>query len=342
MNTEKLLSLIDSLDTTIKNQTEFLTIVKTLDAQHKRTLVSFLNIAAAPESQSLWNKTQAFKTGATNETQTILRQVKFSTLTKSAQKIENELSRIDISIFTRALEAVEALIEAIDHHLNSSEFSTSLKLAAAAHNLNNIFKEIQAFRDTLTQTIAINFYTDTPESQSIKLYFPGPMSLENFSTKTLALNHLIDECCQLVGLSTSEAGVEINKIESGSFFAKISANPIVIILLTAIITNGTSLIFNQANEASQVAIMKESSDTIEKLLKIRDTLVANGQSVDKLDENLKKSTIIISKHLQKFLSNSSELEINETVLKSHPQNRLNNVNLAAIENSQPDTTPPKN
>ncbi|WP_236523089.1 hypothetical protein, partial [Pseudomonas syringae] len=68
--------------------------------------------------------------------------------------------------------------------------------------------------------------------------------------------------------------------------------------------------------------LRESSDIIDKLLKIRETLATNGHDVKNIDENIKKSSLIISKQLEKLLENTQQIEVNDHTIQARNYDQL--------------------
>lgn len=332
MHIEKLISTLKNTAFIIECETEFFRLIHNLSSTYidiTKASAGLLNIS---HPNTLWETAQSQKSALTSAVKKHLRQEKFSTITKSAQKLEDALHLTEISTNRAIASYLSSFIDAVDSQLDAPSTESAFQLAYTANEITKTLSEAKLYTDMLLETIAKDLYEVDAEHPSIKIFFPESVSLELFSSKTTALNLLIEECCNLIGLSSLEADVKINKIESGSYFAKISANPVVIMILTAVITNGSTYLFKELDETNKIAPLKESSEVIEKLLKIRDTLTLNGHNVELLDENIKKSSIILSKQLEKLLDHSYQIEINDNIIQAKNRHTLQHQPAKQISN----------
>ena len=222
---------------------------------------------------------------------------------------------------------------ALDNHLDHPNLNTTFALSSTANRFFTAFNKIKYLSSVLKQTTAKELINNPPETESLKIYFPHNVSLEGFSNKLVFLTTLLEECCNLLNLSTSEGLVEIQKIESGSFFAKISANPIVIALATTIITQSAMYTYNRFDPSQNLNNLKQSTEVLEKILSIRATLEENNIETKDLDDVIKKSTSVIAKNLNRFLGDSAEIEVNDKVISTHTHDfeKLSYTNQLALE-----------
>ncbi|BCS43333.1 MULTISPECIES: hypothetical protein [Pseudomonas] len=321
MHTEKLITILTDIEKLTNKQPELLKLIENLDAIHQELpkILSQLLIITSPNNL----RTEAHEKHnlLLTKVNSSLRKSRFSTITKAAHGIEELLHLQEVSFFDNAAFDIKNIVDAIDDHLSNSSIETSLKLINSAHELKKSLLEIKACKKLLLETTAKELSIENEKNETFKIYFPQHISLSQFTAKTDALNSIIEECCNLVGLSVQEAAVEIKKIESGSYFAKISANPLVVILLTTIINNGSNYFFKEL-ENNNTTPLRESSDIIDKLLKIRETLATNGHDVKNIDENIKKSSLIISKQLEKLLENTQQIEVNDHTIQTRNYDQL--------------------
>ncbi|MCO6060207.1 hypothetical protein NG726_26555 [Pseudomonas sp. MOB-449] len=133
-------------------------------------------------------------------------------------------------------------------------------------------------------------------------------------------------------MSTSEGNVSIEKIESGSFFAKISANPLVIALASIIVTNGSQYIYNEIDSSRDLTNLKEASEVLERTLKIRSFLEENEIDTKEIDEEIKISSVLLAKNLGLLIKDSSEIEINDNKITTPNGHNLIGKAKPALEN----------
>ncbi|MCY1302825.1 hypothetical protein D9M70_525060 [compost metagenome] len=135
-------------------------------------------------------------------------------------------------------------------------------------------------------------------------------------------------------MSMSEGHVRIEKIESGSLFAKISAHPLVVALTTIIVTNGCQYIYNEIDSSKDLSNLKEASAILESTLKIRDFLEENNIDTREIDEEIKKSSTLLVKSLGHLVNGTTELEVNDKTIKTPLNRELTHTHTRQIEHKK--------
>lgn len=315
MNTEKLYRSLSAATDLKITEKSFFKILEDLSEIFQSISTKFENSAiASNDASALFKSFNSNKDSLIAEIQKTIRQDRFSSLARSAHKIESALSLLPISMAANARSEVEVFLECLDNQLHEFNLSTSISLARSAKNLSSTIEQLTSIHLTLLETTAKGL---AEEKEHIKLYFPEHITLIEFSNKTSALSAIIEICCKLLDMSVLEGEVEIRKIESGSYFAKLSAHPLVIALATTIITNGAIYILNQLDDSKNIDNLKASTETIENILKIRETLKASNISTNEIDEEIRNSTILITKQLGQLIGNQAEVEINDIIISSN-------------------------
>ncbi|OAJ48532.1 hypothetical protein [Pseudomonas marginalis] len=334
MNTEKLYTTIVKTIETIESDQDFFPVISALYKTHEETAKSLSGeIRFSTNHSTLWQNFSAQQSSLITRTAEAVRISKFSKITKSITKIEDNLPRDEIEAIHEIESELGKFMTALDNYLDSGNLDTSYALTSIANRFFIALEKLKYLKSVLKQTTAKELINKPLENESLKIYFPDHVSLEGFSNKLLFLSILLEECCNLLNLSTGEGQVEIQKIESGSFFAKISASPLVIALATTIITQSAMYTYNRLDPSQNINNLKQSTEVLEKVLGIRATLVANNIETEGLDEAIKKSTSAIAKNLNRFLGDSSEIQINDHLISTHNHNfeKLSYTNQLVIE-----------
>lgn len=337
MNTDKLLHAIRKIEELRSSETELFKIISSLEKCYKSLTTSYQGLATSSDSNVAWKNLTNSQNTTINSVQTAIRQAPFSTIIKSIELLKSELSNHDISIFKNTIAQAELFTSSLDDQLHNHNLNTSIALALAAQAITMALDKISIIGETLKETTARDLLTD---KETIKIYFPNHTNLESFATKTTAISIILEECCHLIGMSTIEADVDISKIESGSYFAAISANPLVLAIATALITNGAIYFFNTLDQSKEATALKENTETLEKILNIRNELEKINIDTKDLDEEIKKSTNKIAKQLEKLIGNDTEIEINESNISTPRNNLINHKPIFLEQKINPPTDNP--
>ncbi|QXH79916.1 hypothetical protein [Pseudomonas salmasensis] len=334
MNTEILYSAICQTIQILESAQDFFPIITALNNAHEEATKSLSGqINTNVDHSTLWQNFSAQQSSLTKKAGEAVRLSKFSKITKSITKIENEIPQKNITTIQEVKVELEKFIIALDNHLDNASLSSAYTLTLIANRFFIAFNKLKYLQSILIQTTAKELINDPPKTDNLKIYFPNRVSLEDFSDKLIFLSVLFEECCNLLNLSLDEGQVEIQKIESGSFFAKISANPIVIALATTIITQSAILTYSKFDPSQNINNLKQSTEVLEKILGVRAVLKANNIETENLDESIKKSTSIIAKNLTRFLGDSTEIKINNETFSTYSYDipKINYTHQLALE-----------
>lgn len=244
-----------------------------------------------------------------------VRSARTSAIIVSADRIRQIVENSETKPFKSTATAIELFIEYFDEYKHNISLKSCLDLVASGRNLNIAIHQLRLVDLVLEPT------QGNKELPSLTVYIPNHTSLADFTTKLDALTKIIETCCNILSLSMEEALVAIERIESGSFFAKISANPLVVAVTTIIITQGSQYFFSPDFLSSENVGIRENSESVIQILKIRETLSANGVDTQELDSELNSSAILLAKQLNRLLSKSPAIEINDMKF-SAPETKL--------------------
>lgn len=240
-----------------------------------------------------------------------IKSVRITEIAVAADRIKKLIANSESQPLKKLESATHNFIDALDEYMHSTSINFSLSLAYSAQELENSLLHLRDVNSILEPALG------SKELPNITIYIPNRTSLEDFSAKLNALKDIIETCCKLLNLSMAEAEVEIERIESGSFFAKISANPAVVAVVTIIITHASQYIFSQDFLSSENVEIRENSESVIRILKIREALSKNGVDTEKLDAELNASAVLLAKQLNRLLVHSPSIEVNNKTFQAH-------------------------
>lgn len=334
MISQKLKREIDKFSDKISQEEILISILESLSKIQKSTnenLTTLFNISSQGDANATHRKTENIKNIIISETNSAIRKAKFSAITLAAEQIKKSITLPSIDTIYGISGKIEIFVDCFDQHLHAPKVDTCIALTRSAQELMDSLYEVQSLGITLQE----NLQTPNSQNPSLVIYLPERTDLESFSKKTASLYLLLESSCRLLGMSTTEAEVDIIKIESGSFFAEISANPLVVALATIIITKGTDYAFNYLDPSKKGNALRDSSENIQRVLGLRNFLVENGFDISEMDEEIKKASVIIAKQLGCLIDDQQQIEINHKKIKP-PQHYFNiEQKKPALEDSAP-------
>ena len=326
MISQKLSKEIEKFNSVVSGEHELINVLESLSSAYQSFKDKILEISGAGDSNQTFRATGIVKTETINSAQSSIRQTKFSTLAKSAEKIKNAINFSSADKIYELPRKIEVFIDHLDEQLHAHSLATSINLIESAHILITTLQEIQSLEFTLQETTQ----KKNTSNPVLTIYLPGHTDLPSFSQKISSLSAIVDICCGIFRMSATEGEVEIGKIESGSFFAEISANPLVISLATIVITKGTDYLFSQIGSSRRTETLRESSDALEKIFGIRSFMSEQKMDTTALDEEIKKSSLLLAKQLSQLIDGQQEIEINDKKL-NYTQNAIPHHRSPALE-----------
>jgi len=130
-------------------------------------------------------------------------------------------------------------------------------------------------------------------------------------TKLTALDHLYNELCNLLGVSSAEYPLHLTKMESGSLWLKIFGESKVVALLTQLIEDGVGYLYRRFTNEGQIASIPRQVESIEAVLRLSENLQQLGIDTTEVKENLQKSAVVISSKLNDLLLGSPAIKVND-------------------------------
>lgn len=197
----------------------------------------------------------------------------------------------------------------IDSYSPQSAGSMMLEARVLASLLDGFKKGLCFYLENIESSI-----TDLENGRELSIVLQSTMTLSEFILKLQSIEKIYNELCMLFNVSTAEFPIQILKIESGSLWAKVFGDSKVIALLTNVIESGASFIYRNFTTEGKLSAIPKKIETIESILKLSEKLKKQGVDVGEITDDLKKSSVIVAKELNKLLSGQPEIVINSTKL----------------------------
>lgn len=289
----------------LSSEEKLIGLLEDLDEIHSTLGEDILRITNLNESKDIANASSTVRSTIINSTQESMKKCKFSQLALSIDRIRasEKLDYIGelVDIKTRA----GSFIESLDSYAEKRNITSSINLITSAHNLRSGLTEIQTIYLTLTPSNPTSLHKPT-----LSIHLPGVIELDDFSNKISAFSEIIYICRNILGQKVPDSEIEIVKIESGSLFAEISGNPLIVALSTIVITKATDYIFGSLDTTKKIEPLRESSETLERILGIRKFLEEQNINTQEIDEEIKKAALQITKKINTLIANQEKIEIN--------------------------------
>ncbi len=314
MITEKLSERYLEAEKSIEEETALLSIIDQLSEKNHKLLDQVFHIfgmLSAGDPHRTHSVASNLFSQAMSEINSILKSGKTSQIFINSHKIAEALSKSEESLLKKTANEFRNFVNSLDNYLSEANINTCQELIKSALEVRISLGKIKSVSEALRP------HQENQNLPTITVYTDDHTDLDEFSAKLNAFTKIVETTCNMLGMSMLEANVSIEKIESGSFFAKISANPLVIAVVTVIMTSGSQYILNQSNEKLDEVSIRERSEALLNILKIKETLEANGHPLPELDTELKSSAVMLTKQLNTLVGKSNSIEINKAEFKSN-------------------------
>lgn len=134
---------------------------------------------------------------------------------------------------------------------------------------------------------------------------------KNLLIKLTAVNQLYNELCNLLEVSSAEYPLKVARMEAGSLWLKIFGENKVVALLTRLIEAGAVYLYRTFTTEGQIRSIPRQVESIEVVLKLSESLQLMGIDTTKVNENLQKSTVVVSSKLNDLLLGSPSIKVND-------------------------------
>jgi hypothetical protein len=134
---------------------------------------------------------------------------------------------------------------------------------------------------------------------------------KDLANKILSVDNIYNEICQYANISISENPLQIIKSESGSpWYVKISGHPLVIAIITALITAGIDYVHHKYTDESKFTEIPKVAKAACEVLKLTEQLQEHGLNVTEQLDELNKLSVNLAKNLNNMVANQPDIEIN--------------------------------
>jgi hypothetical protein len=211
--------------------------------------------------------------------------------------------------FSSVLEIIDAAEKSFDNYFHRKNRNDSVELIISLVKLRSC---IDGFENILSVSLHyLDKFDNNASSESFTIYLHGEVGLSEFGNKIEAIDEIFKFCIYILGISFDDANIQINKIESGSLFAKLTADPKVIALATSLISSAATYTFNNYTTEGKLEGFPEKVSSIEQVLSLRDKLSQAGIDVEAMDKEIENSSVKLARALNVLIENQYEFEINE-------------------------------
>jgi len=237
----------------------------------------------------------------------------------SIEKLQQEINKAQDYEFNdqSQLKIIHTKLDDFCHAYESYVGSYNAQVSAAlVVEAKSLYSLLDGFKNGLS------FYLDNIEStfpnlengSELSIVLSSKMTLSEFILKLQSVEKIYNELCMLANVSTSDFPVEILKIESGSLWAKIFGESKVIVLMTNMLESGVSFVYRNYTDEGKLAAIPKKVESIESIIQLSAKLKEQGIAVDEIQDHIKKSSVLLSKELNKLISDQPEIIINNNKL----------------------------
>lgn len=129
-----------------------------------------------------------------------------------------------------------------------------------------------------------------------------------------AIQGIYDALCNLLGVNSSEHGLRVKKIETGSLWVMLFGESRVVSLLVKFVEGAAGYIYRNYTLEGKISAIPRGVQALDSVIGLRESLRGLGIDTGAIDENINNASVGISKNLTKLLDRQSSVEINGKIL----------------------------
>ncbi|MCX4192811.1 hypothetical protein [Methylophaga sp. OBS1] len=148
------------------------------------------------------------------------------------------------------------------------------------------------------------------EGQTLTIYLPDSMPLDQFAKRLLAIHRLYEEFAQIIGVDLTEAPLRLQKVESGSLWSEVFGDSRVIRLIVDCLRSSASFIYRNYTKEGQLGVVPQKLDALNSVMDFSNRLKAEGVNTDEIEDHLRASAVHIAKDVNLLVGGQSSLTIN--------------------------------
>ena len=149
-----------------------------------------------------------------------------------------------------------------------------------------------------------------PNEHSLTIYLPDSIPLDQFAARLLAIHRLYQELAQVMGVDLLKAPLRLQKIESGSFWAKVFGDSRVIKFLVESLRASAAFIYRNYTEEGRLGAIPQKLDSLNAVMDFSNRLKAEGVDTDEMHEQLRSAAVHIAKDVNALVGGQSSVTIN--------------------------------
>ena len=259
-------------------------------------------------------------------------------LTNYLKQLRNKINAIDPRELFKALDMLsheftygplsvtpdESDYPSVEHELNEfSEKYTEYIKSYTPESAIVLVNKARVLREELRWYLAgiKAFNLNQPEGNiditkysEISVLFTSTMTVKEFTRKLEALDRIYHELCNLLDVSLADYPLQIIKIESGSLWAKVFGNPVVIPFIKDILLKGFGFAYRNFTKEGKLSAVPKNVEAVESVLGLSQKLKDNGVEVTEMEEHIRKSAVTIAKDLNTLISGEAEIVVDSQVI----------------------------
>lgn len=213
----------------------------------------------------------------------------------------------------------------MDQFLDSHEryrlnFNASLayRLSERSEVLIGIRNEIEFIIESLL--VPYQSQPESDERENLEIYLGNVPTLGRYGAKLQVLDDLYTEVANLCGISLTDFPVVVEHLENGSLLARLSGHPLVVSLLTLVISTTSNHLIGQYLQNGSVTELNEKVETLDNMYELSKKLAEEGYDVGDMQDDINRSLKKLAKSSNVLLSDQAEIEVNDEVFKLDPEN----------------------
>ncbi|MUL17330.1 hypothetical protein [Aliivibrio fischeri] len=223
-------------------------------------------------------------------------------------KVENDNNLYSLIYESRM--QLEDFIVKYESYKNNYSQKAMYGLSFSALSLSNIVNELQR---TVMLMSDISEEKVNDDLYHLELYLSNVDDLKSFGIKLEAVDFIYKELCLLLGESTTDHPIIIERIENGSLWLKIAGHTLTATILTSVLNSASTYYLENFTTTGQLQQLPASVKVVNELLKITEQLNEQGVDTTEITDNLNSATKKIANKLDVLLGDQPIIEINDKI-----------------------------
>jgi hypothetical protein len=214
----------------------------------------------------------------------------------------------DLGLINQIASRIDAFAENYENYIKSYTAQAAGPLIVEARTLSEMLDGFHlavrlAYVNLEGEPLAEN-------EMSLTIYLPDSMPLDQFAARLLAIHRLYQELAHLMGVDLSQAPLRLQKIESGSFWAKVFGDSRVIKFIVESLRASASFIYRNYTEEGRLGAVPQKLDSLNAVMDFSNRLKEQGVDISEIHEQLRLSAVHIAKDINVLVGGQSSVTIN--------------------------------